>query len=31
MTWRLYDLGRDNGYLLYLNRDGERVRVPVRW
>ncbi|MDX1389358.1 MAG: Zn-binding domain-containing protein, partial [Acidobacteriota bacterium] len=30
-THRLYDLGRRDGYLLYRNRDGERVRVPVRW
>jgi DEAD/DEAH box helicase domain-containing protein len=31
LTWRLYELGRSQGYLLYRNRDDRVVRVPVRW
>jgi DEAD/DEAH box helicase domain-containing protein len=31
LTWRLYELGRSQGFLLYRNRDDHVVRVPVRW
>ncbi len=31
VTHRLFDLGRERGYLLYRDRDGRDVRVPVRW
>lgn len=31
MTKRLYELGRDRGYLLYRGRDGSLLRAPVGW
>ncbi len=31
VTWRLFGLGRERGYLLYRDREGREVRVPVRW
>jgi len=31
VTHRLYRLGGRQGYLLYCNRDGEKLRVPVAW
>jgi len=31
ITRELFDRGVDNGYLLYKNRDGHSVRLPVNW
>lgn len=31
VTWRLWTLGRDRGYLLYRDRVGQALRVPVSW
>ncbi|MCQ2444774.1 MAG: DUF1998 domain-containing protein [Mailhella sp.] len=31
ITRRLYEFGRDNGYLIFTNKAGSRVRVPVSW
>jgi len=31
MTRRIYELGRDRGYLLYRDHSDRSVRVPVRW
>jgi DEAD/DEAH box helicase domain-containing protein len=31
VTRRLYELGHAQKYLLYRNKDGERVRVPATW
>jgi DEAD/DEAH box helicase domain-containing protein len=31
VTHRLYDLGRRQEFLLYRDRDGRKVRVPVKW
>ena len=31
LTRRLFDLGRDRGYLLYRDHAGRKVRVPVDW
>jgi DEAD/DEAH box helicase domain-containing protein len=31
LTRRLYDLGRERGYLLFRDRAGRSVRVPVSW
>ena len=31
LTRRLYELGRERGYLLYRDNEDRRVRVPVRW
>lgn len=31
ITRRLYDYGKKNGYLLFENREGHTVRVPVAW
>lgn len=31
LTKELYEFGRDNGYLLFKNKAGMKVRVPVSW
>lgn len=31
ITKRLWDFGRENGYLLFANKAGQKVRVPVSW
>lgn len=31
ITKNLYGLGRDNGFLLFDNKAGQRVRIPVNW
>lgn len=31
MTFRLWTLGRERGYLLYKSKSGEALRVPVSW
>lgn len=31
VTRRLYELGRDRGYLIYRDKDERRLRVPTRW
>jgi DEAD/DEAH box helicase domain-containing protein len=31
VTWRLYSLGVERGWLVYRDRDGRRVRLPVSW
>ena len=31
MTKRLWELGRERGYLLYRNRSGSLLRLPVEW
>ena len=31
LTWRLYELGARQAYLLYRDRDERVVRVPVAW
>lgn len=31
ITRRLYEYGREHGHLLFTNKDGCKVRVPVKW
>ena len=31
MTRRLFELGHDQGYLLYRDHEERKVRVPVQW
>ena len=31
ITRRLYEYGRDRGHLLFTNKAGQKVRVPVEW
>ena len=31
VTWRLYDYGRKNGHIVFLDRYGQRRRVKVNW
>jgi DEAD/DEAH box helicase domain-containing protein len=31
LTRDLFLFGRQNGYLIYSNRDQKRVRIPVNW
>lgn len=31
VTWRLYELGRDRGWLVYRDREDRRVRLPTSW
>ena len=31
VTYRLYELGRRQGWLVYRDRDGRRVRLPASW
>lgn len=31
VTRRLFQLGRERGYLLYRDRSGRSIRIPVRW
>ena len=31
VTRRLFELGRDRGYLIYRDHSDRRVRVPVAW
>jgi DEAD/DEAH box helicase domain-containing protein len=31
ITHDIYTSGRDNGYLLFTNKSGQKVRVPVEW
>jgi DEAD/DEAH box helicase domain-containing protein len=31
ITRDIYRAGRDNGYLLFTNKAGQKVRIPVAW
>ena len=31
ITRRLYEFGRENHYLLFTNKAGQKTRVPVHW
>ena len=31
ITWRVYDFGLKNGYLLYPHHSGMKARIPVQW
>ena len=31
ITYRLYQFGKENGYLLYVHRSGMKVKIPVNW
>jgi DEAD/DEAH box helicase domain-containing protein len=31
VTWNLFRFGRENGYVLYRDRDARQIRLPVEW